>query len=178
MKKVLILTIITPGILVVAIYLLARMGASHQPVVACKADALLCPDGSSVVRTSPACEFAPCPSVAPPQPATPETTPGVKVTQVGLGQTITDNDIRIHPLKLESDSRCPLDVNCIQAGTVRITVELKREGESKSISLSLGESVRFGDKRVEFSSVDPQKYSKVTITPETYRFVFLVSAGK
>ncbi len=31
--------------------------------VACTADALLCPDGSSVGRIAPNCSFAPCPGI-------------------------------------------------------------------------------------------------------------------
>lgn len=35
----------------------------NSGVVACTADARLCPDGSSVGRSGPLCEFAPCPRV-------------------------------------------------------------------------------------------------------------------
>ena len=43
--------------------------------VACTAEAKICPDGSSVGRTGPNCEFAPCPSVAPSPSAKPTATP-------------------------------------------------------------------------------------------------------
>lgn len=36
-----------------------------QAPVACTADAKICPDGSSVGRVGPDCEFAPCPQVKP-----------------------------------------------------------------------------------------------------------------
>jgi len=35
-----------------------------SPTLACPTDAKICPDGTSVGRTGPACEFAPCPSEA------------------------------------------------------------------------------------------------------------------
>ena len=44
--------------LILAVIFLA--GCTQQPV-ACTADAKLCPDGSSVGRVAPNCEFAPCP---------------------------------------------------------------------------------------------------------------------
>lgn len=31
--------------------------------IACTQEALICPDGSSVGRTGPRCEFAPCPTL-------------------------------------------------------------------------------------------------------------------
>lgn len=43
---------------------LLRNGSTTEPVDgswACTADAKLCPDGSSVGRTPPYCQFAPCP---------------------------------------------------------------------------------------------------------------------
>lgn len=39
--------------------------SSPSPGVACTLDAKICPDGSSVGRTPPSCEFAPCPTSTP-----------------------------------------------------------------------------------------------------------------
>ncbi len=39
------------------------------PGVACTLEAKLCPDGSSVGRTGPNCEFSPCPNAATPTPS-------------------------------------------------------------------------------------------------------------
>ncbi len=45
-----------------------------EDVVACTMDAKVCPDGSSVGRTGPKCEFAACPTGAKPTtPTTPST---------------------------------------------------------------------------------------------------------
>ena len=51
--------------------------ANNNDTVACTADAMICPDGSSVGRVGPNCEFAPCPQVS--GDTTWETT-----TQVGM----------------------------------------------------------------------------------------------
>lgn len=47
-----------------------KQGESSEPApeeqpVACTMDAKLCPDGSSVGRQGPNCEFAPCPGETP-----------------------------------------------------------------------------------------------------------------
>ena len=99
------------------------------------------------------------------------------MTQVAIGQTITENDIRIVPLALVSDSRCPKDVTCIQAGTISVSVLLKKEGETKTVTLALGESVLFAGKDVRFATVSPQSLSKVKLTPEDYRFEFIVTSS-
>lgn len=43
-------------------------GSDEHTIVACTADAMLCPDGSAVGRTGPNCEFAACPAVSVPNP--------------------------------------------------------------------------------------------------------------
>ncbi len=43
--------------------------------VQCTMDAKICPDGSSVGRTGPNCEFAPCPQGLPSVPAAPGSAP-------------------------------------------------------------------------------------------------------
>ena len=58
-----------------------------------------------------------------------------------------------------------------------ILLELKKEGETKKITMNLGESVQFGSMNIKLNTVNPEKYSKVVILPEDYRFEFLVTAG-
>ena len=38
-------------------------GYPKTEIVACTLEALICPDGSSVGRTGPKCEFSPCPTI-------------------------------------------------------------------------------------------------------------------
>lgn len=61
-------------------------GESDSPAPGCTEEAMICPDGSSVARTGPDCEFAPCPDAgdsdsgeAPPDPP-PEEGDGVMCT--------------------------------------------------------------------------------------------------
>jgi hypothetical protein len=58
MKKIVIFVII---LLAGAVYLVFTL-ISKDRQVACTMEAKLCPDGSAVGRTSPNCEFAPCPN--------------------------------------------------------------------------------------------------------------------
>ncbi|MFQ5974924.1 MAG: hypothetical protein ACE5J5_01220, partial [Candidatus Hydrothermarchaeales archaeon] len=53
------------GIILIGIILVVLISSGciqeTQKPIACTEDARVCPDGSSVVRIPPACEFAPCP---------------------------------------------------------------------------------------------------------------------
>ena len=76
-----IVAIVVAGILVVAgvsygSYYLWQKSTENANRVACTMEAKLCPDGSSVGRTGPNCEFAPCSSVSASPSASPDVTAG------------------------------------------------------------------------------------------------------
>lgn len=49
-------------LLLISIFLMGCTSIKTTPYKACTEEARLCSDGSSVARTQPNCEFAPCPS--------------------------------------------------------------------------------------------------------------------
>jgi hypothetical protein len=91
-----------------------------------------------------------------------------------LGQTATFKDISIKPLSIEEDSRCPSDVQCIQAGTVRVKVEVSAGMGTSSSILKLDQAFTTEGEAITLTSVLPGKNSKVTITPADYRLTFHV----
>ena len=92
-----------------------------------------------------------------------------------LNQVATFKNISIRPVSIEEDSRCPKDVQCIQAGTVRVNVEISG-GMGKSVSiLKLGQVFTTEGETITLMSVMPDKNSKVTIADKDYHFVFNVS---
>lgn len=60
MKKNLIILIII-AILATVMYVIS--GYPKTQIVVCTQEALICPDGSSVARRGPKCEFSPCPTI-------------------------------------------------------------------------------------------------------------------
>ncbi|MDB5194850.1 MAG: hypothetical protein JWO84_34 [Parcubacteria group bacterium] len=145
----------------------ASVATTTLPSV-CTQEAKICPDGTAVGRTGPNCEFAACPT---------GTTPEKESTVAALNQRILSMDVHITPLEVLEDSRCPSDVQCIQAGTVRARVKLEGPGGTQIETMVLGSPVSFGNKHVTLMSVTPAKNSKTTITPSNYRFTFSVSYG-
>lgn len=93
---------------------------------------------------------------------------------LGLGEIATFKTISIRPLSIEEDSRCPVDVQCIQAGTVRVKIQLVSSlGTSTSI-VKLNQEFTTKGRSITLTNVTPSKNSKVGISNADYRFTFNV----
>jgi hypothetical protein len=134
----------------------------------CTTDAMQCPDGSWVGRSGPNCQFV-CP--------TGTTTQGTGETLLltKIDQSVSGLNVKITPLQVLEDSRCPHDVQCIQAGTVRVRVQLTSGLGTSMQTFTLNKSITTEAEIITLVSVDPQKESTVTITPGEYRFVFKIA---
>lgn len=143
-------------------YIFNKNLPGDEPVF-CTADAKLCPDGSYVGRTGPKCEFAKCPSS--------EIKEG---TAASIGETILNNGIKITPLLVVSDSRCPSDVTCIWAGEVTLNVRLESETKNEEVVLKLQTPTTFDGRDITLTEVSPGTISTKTIDESDYRFTFEV----
>ena len=157
------------GILVLAIVAalwMIQVRVAKAPIdgLMCTQDAKLCPDGSAVGRTGPRCEFAECPSAGSSSASTTVT--------LAIGASATIHGTVIGVLDLVEDSRCPADVQCIQAGTVRVRVSV--DAYELPFTLTLGQPQVVGDTTITLVSVVPaQKYAKQTVQASDYRFTFI-----
>ncbi len=147
-------------------------------VVACTQEAKLCPDGSSVYRFGPQCNFADCPAAPEPkkeeEQVVKEEVLGTKFTTINKKVVIAG--MSVTPLEVVEDSRCPAGVSCIWKGTVRIKAKLESEGNTTRTSeLSFGNSVVFGDKKITLVTVNPPAISNLIINKSDYVFEFSVS---
>jgi hypothetical protein len=93
---------------------------------------------------------------------------------LSMGGFAKFKDISIRPTALVEDSRCPADVQCIQAGTVRIKIEIvSGMGTSTSI-LTLGKEFTTEAERITLTAVTPQKRSQTQIATGEYQLTFKV----
>ena len=152
-----------------SLILVSKIGTPAPKQIACTMEAKLCPDGSSVGRTGPKCEFVDCPNAGNVKEA--------EATIAVLNQKILNNGVYITPLEMMGDSRCPLGVQCIWAGTVNLKVLLEREGGVQTATLTIGNPLTFAGKRVSLVGVTPRAHSGKTILPADYRFEFSVMDG-
>lgn len=209
-KRLLILLAVLVVVIGSITYLEPR-AMSQGGEVACTMEAKICPDGSSVGRTGPHCEFAACPTT----PSTTEEptvagagehcggnirfapicgsgyhcqlvisrpdTGGTCVADTsatlhaGLSQRVTGAGISITPLAVVSESRCPVDVQCIWAGTVELEMRVEDGTSTNKFTLKLGESTTTKNATITFSAVSPERHSGVKTLAAAYQFTFEVS---
>ncbi len=136
----------------------------EREVFACNADAKICPDGSSVGRSGPQCEFAPCPS--------PDRASATLTTY--LGGSPTALTVTINPQEVVSDSRCPQDVQCIWAGEVAVRTVLSTPVSHGEHVLKLNEPQQFGDFDVTLTEVTPYPSAGEEIPESSYRFTYRI----
>lgn len=106
-------------------------------------------------------------------PSSTATLPYGNVT-LKLNEIAKFEDISILPISIEEDSRCPSDVQCIQAGTVRVKIQvISGMGTSTSI-VKLGSAFTTEGESITLTSVTPDKNSKAQLTPGNYHFTFTV----
>ena len=170
-------TIITGLAVAAALALVAFLivGVYRQPAPVvgqeCTMEAKICPDGSSVGRTGPNCEFAAC------SPVTGDPTPAPKNVTVRtiIGQTVNALDVSITPLSVQDDSRCPIDVQCIWAGTIHVRVTLTSGLGTAHETFEIGSSITTEAEIITLTEAAPYPKAGVSILPSDYVFTFDVA---
>ncbi len=106
-----------------------------------------------------------------PKPTT--TTPYGKVT-VKIGETTTFPDNSIKLLRVFDESRCPTDVTCIWAGTVKVEILSVSGLGTSTATITLGETFTTEAEQITFKEATPYPKSGSTIKQEEYRVTFEV----
>ena len=140
--------------------------------VVCTMEAKLCSDGVTYVgRTGPKCEFAACPTSTSTNSGGP-TSDAIARISARMGERVGAMGVFITPLSIVEDSRCPTNVQCIQAGTVRIAVKVESGMGESNMTLALGKAATTEAQTITLASVTPSKISTTTLMPSDYTFVF------
>lgn len=145
---------------------------SDGDAVMCAQDTMQCANGDYVARTPPDCRFV-CPDVS----ATPivADTSGTLVVRIGeSGKPSSKSTVEINPMGILEDSRCPVDVQCIQAGTVRVRATVLSGTVSSTADFKLGEPLNVGGETITLVEVAPVKDTRKPITYSDYRFTFKI----
>ena len=91
-----------------------------------------------------------------------------------IGQGASKSGVTVIPREIVEDSRCPADVQCIQAGTVRLRSLLSSAlGEGEQI-FELGQPITTEAEQVTLVRVEPEQTVVTSISPQEYRFYFEV----
>ena len=91
-----------------------------------------------------------------------------------LGQQAQVGGLRIRPIAIIEDSRCPVDVQCVWAGRLMILAEVEFDGGSESFrgNITLGEALPLGAETVTLVAALPPKTTGAVTDPRAYRFTF------
>ena len=142
-------------------------------MVACTMEAKLCPDGVTYVgRQGPNCEFAACPAVSTTTNSGATSSP--TTVDAKINKKVAAGSLSLTVQEVVEDSRCPTDVQCIQAGTVRVKVLLASGLGEGSITMTLNTPITTEAEEITLMSVAPTKLSTHQITPTEYTFTFKI----
>jgi hypothetical protein len=104
-------------------------------------------------------------------------TVSASVNEVSLTPDVTADvsGLSIRFNSLVQDNRCPVDVQCIEAGAVTANVTLENDGKSETRNLPSDEvPYEFNGYKVSIVSVSPEARSTVSIKPNEYKVTFKV----
>lgn len=92
---------------------------------------------------------------------------------IALGES-ADFGLRVRPVDIVEDSRCPSDAVCAWAGTLRLHTHVSwADGVQQRLeTLTLNEPIDIAGGKLTLSGVTPSPNAEVTIYPAEYRFAF------
>lgn len=94
---------------------------------------------------------------------------------IKVGETQTARGISITVNSFVQDSRCPIDVTCIQAGAVTVNVTMKGLEDFVTRNVSSGENpFIFDGSMISIVDVQPAPKANQVISPEDYEITFRV----
>lgn len=104
-------------------------------------------------------------------------TPENATMTLALGEQGSVLGISLTPLEVLEDSRCPTDVVCIQAGTVRVAVEIESPMGTSTMPFTLNapEPITTEAEAITLISVEPYPLASDPTKVEQYRFTFAIT---
>ncbi len=119
---------------------------------ACTQEAKICPDGTSVGRTGPHCEYAPCPELLPSERVTLNTKDGVVLTGTLYPATTNKAVVLLHMLGKTRQSWNSFAQALQGSGYTVFAIDLRGHGES----------ILKNNGRIQFSAFNDQDYNDMT----------------
>lgn len=97
----------------------------------------------------------------------------------GLDEAIRIANLRIIPLEIVEDSRCPADVQCVWAGRLVARVQIQSpDFATRTEAMELGRGIALEDARsLTLSAVEPERRQGEGPPPGSYRLTFTLGPG-
>lgn len=97
-------------------------------------------------------------------------------SDVKLGVALSAEGITVRVMRIIEDSRCPSDVQCIQAGRVVVGANVTAGDITQSVQLSTDKPTMVGVHIISLVAVKPDRVS--TVTPKASDYVFTISVAE
>ena len=92
-----------------------------------------------------------------------------RLAMARIGETVRIHGLRVTPLRVLEDSRCPQNARCVWAGRVRLSVRIGRNQRE----VTLGQPVPMPGGALSLAAVLPERTTRDgAIPPRAYRFGF------
>lgn len=103
-------------------------------------------------------------------------TPATSATP-GLGQVGLVDGLRVRPLRIVEDSRCPINAVCVWAGRLVVRTEVSGGAWRQTRDLELGKPQHIADGQLTLIGAEPSKVAGSDADPRSYRFTFDFQGG-
>ena len=94
-----------------------------------------------------------------------------------LGAVASVNGLKVRPLKIIEDSRCPINAVCVWAGRVIVRTEVVGGSWREIRDLEFGIAQPIADGRLTLVAVMPAKLAGADVGPRAYRLTFDFQGG-
>ena len=94
-----------------------------------------------------------------------------------LGQTVRFGSMKVTPLKVLEDSRCPMEARCVWAGRVRLSVRVTTGAGTTVQELTSDKPLPVADGVLELQGTMPPRSTQYPLKPREYHFTLKFSGG-
>ncbi len=105
------------------------------------------------------------------------TPPAAAGPTAGLGQVASIGGLRVRPLQVVEDSRCPVNALCVWAGRLVVRTEIQGGNWRETRDLELRKPQAIADGEITLIEAAPSKMADQPIAPADYRFTFAFEGG-
>lgn len=94
-----------------------------------------------------------------------------------LGETAYTNGLRVRPIAIVEDSRCPINAVCVWAGRLVVRSEVIGGSWRQTRDLEVGKGQQVADGTLTLVAAQPPKVAGAETDPRAYRFTFDFQGG-
>ncbi len=114
--------------------------------------------------------YLPGPAYPPPPPPV---VWGIATATIGIGGQAMLNGLRLRPLAVVEDSRCPINARCVWAGRLILQVEVDQPGSPPlRTNMILGQPLIVAGGKLALVSAEPPKLAGAQGNPPASQFTF------